>query len=115
LKKAEMTQLDRIEIKLDFLFGIMSNELMATEFLQTYHGESGKKDGDNDIIEKSKEMFQYHNKNVKDSITYFVEIFGQESNDRIIDLIKENMDKDGEPEPATKVETVGSNTSEQVS
>ena len=112
-KRSEMSQLDRVEMKLDFIFGIMSNQTMASEFLQAYHGETAKKDGgDQVIVKKAEEMFLYHNKNVKDSISYFVEFFGADSNQRIVELVQENVAN--EPEPVAKPETASNHTSEKV-
>ncbi len=116
MKREEMSQLDRVEMKLDFIFGIMSNDTMATEFLQAFHGEREKgKKADEVIVNKAEEMFKYHHKNVKDSITYFVELFGKESNDRIHEIILDiQKEAETEPEATADVKTASAHTSEKV-
>jgi CRISPR/Cas system-associated exonuclease Cas4 (RecB family) len=116
MKLDEMTQLDRVEAKIDFLFGISSNETMANEFMQAYQAETQKKEPNEEIVKKAEEMFNYHIKNVRDSITYYVELFGKESNQRIVSLVQDNIDfsENQEPDAVSEVETTSNHTSEKV-
>jgi hypothetical protein len=121
MTQKELTQLDKIEIKLDFLFGIISNDKMAVDFLTAYQGEMNQENPNDEIIKKTEEMFQYHTKNIKDSIAYFVEIFGKESNDRIVGLIHEVMEmKENEaseqkgPDTVVEPASKSTHTSEKV-
>ena len=109
-----MTQLDRIEMKTDLLFGAFSNQIMAGEFLQAFHGETQKKDGNQDIIAQAEELFKVHNKNMEDSISYYSEMFGASSNENIVSLIKELVDAKAEPEAVTEASATSSHTSEKV-
>lgn len=119
---AELSQLDRIEMKIDFLFGLISNKNMAEEFLQAYQLESQKPEDQRnaEVRGKAEKMFRFHHKNLKDSIQYYVEMFGQESNDKVIATLEAmgyNLEEtetpvQAEPAPVTNVEASGSHTSE---
>lgn len=114
-----LSQLERMEMKIDFMFGVMSNENMAQEFLSVYREESSKgEQADKELLTKAESMFRYHHKNVKDSVQFYVDLFGAASNEKIVGLLTDlgynNTPEEGkEPAVVAEVDISGENTSEK--
>jgi len=84
------TQLDRVEAKLDLVFGMFSNQLMASQAIEAFQATQGKDDEQSkDINAKSESAFRHHNKNMMDSVDYYISLFGAQSNEKLVKLLRE--------------------------
>lgn len=121
-KLKALTAIERVEIKQDLIFGMLSNQFLAGQALEAYQATHKNEDEQSkDIASKSAEAFKYHNKNLIDSVDYYVNMFGQASNDRIVEVLidmgyKEAPDAptasaENEPEAVTEVKVGANRTS----
>jgi len=86
----DQTQLDRIEAKIDLLFGTFSNDLLAKQAIDAYHAVAAKKDpGENEknIMAQSEQAFKNHNKSMIDSISYYIDLYGSAANEKLVKLL----------------------------
>ena len=107
--------MDRMEAKIDLLFSVMANDFLGKQALQVYHSISDNmKEGDEDnesikeVLKKSLESYKHHNDMVNDSISYYYELFGEESNESLVEMLKEKgiyKEQEKTPKPATEVKT----------
>ena len=83
-------QNDRIEAKLDLIFGMFSNQLMASQAIEAFQATQGKEDEQSkEINTKSESAFRHHNKNMMDSVDYYISLFGADANAKLVDLLQE--------------------------
>lgn len=84
-----LTDIQRVEAKLDLIFGILSNQMMASQAIEAYQATADKTDENSiEIKEKSEQAFRHHNKNMIDSVDYYIALFGKDSNDNLVDLLR---------------------------
>jgi len=120
--------LSRVEAKLDLIFGMFSNQLMSAQAIEAFQATQDKEDDQSkEINAKAESAFKHHNKNMMDSVDYYITLFGVDANAKLVDLLKDagygakneaptESDVANEPglEVANDVKASGSHKSETV-
>lgn len=130
MNKKEKTELREMRIRQDLMFSVIANDYLGKQAMQVYtsvaKGVEAEPENEKlkEVAEKSIESYKFHSQNVNDAISYYYEIFGEEANIEVFDIMKErgidrkleeemaNASKE-EPEPITKVNSMGQRTSEK--
>lgn len=129
MNKKEKTELREMRIRQDLMFSVIANDYLGKQAMQVYTSvakgveaepENGKL---KEVAEKSIESYKFHSQNVNDAISYYYEIFGEEANIEVFDIMKERgidrkleeemANAPEEPEPIIKVNSMGQRTSEK--
>ena len=124
MEKELKMKLDEITVRQDLLFSVISNEYLSTQAMSVYtsvmKGVEAEPENKElkEVAEKSLESYKFHGENVNDAISYYYDIFGEEANVGVHDLMKaRGISRDtnpAEPSPVATVESKGKNTSEKV-
>jgi len=124
MQKDLREKLNEITVRQDLLFSVISNEYLSTQAMSVYtsvmkgvEAEPNNKEL-KEVAEKSLESYKFHGENVNDAISYYYDIFGEEANVGVHDLMKmRGISRDEnppEPSPVATIESKGKNTSEKV-
>ena len=120
-----MSKIEQLETKVDLLFSVIANKFLAEQAIQVFQSiqdnmdtEDADKEALQEVLKKSMESYKHHSESVNDSVTYYYDLFGEESNKNMVSRLKDagldtNPDEQKEPEPLTSVKSSGSNTSER--
>lgn len=117
-------QLEALTVRQDLLFSVISNEYLAKQAMQVYtsvmQGVEAEPENEQlrEVAEKSLESYKFHGENVNDAIQYYYDLFGEEANLGVFDLMKkrgiDRGEPQAEPQPLAKVTGKGKRTSEKV-
>lgn len=85
---------ERTEMKLDLMFGLLSNQTLATQAMEAANIVHNKANGeltdiDKEYIEKLQEVYNSHTKNLGDSMDYYIKLYGEASNKEVVELMTE--------------------------
>ena len=125
MEKELEQKLNEITVRQDLLFSVISNEYLAQQAMQVYSSvmKGVEAEPENkqlkEVAEKSIQSYKFHGENVNDAISYYYDIFGEEANLGVFDIMKvRGVDRDTpetkEPEPISQIKSVGKRTSEKV-
>lgn len=119
MKIEDLNDVERVEVKLDLIFGMLSNQVFASQAIEAYQAVAGQEDEQSkEVAQKSADAFKHHNKNLIDSVDYYINLFGQAANDKLVGILKAKGYKEAPegdtPEPVTDVQTSGSRKSVKV-
>ena len=114
-----------LETKIDLMFGVLANEFLGKQAIQLFQSvqenmdaEDADKDALQDVLKKAMESYKHHSESVNDAISYYYDLFGEDSNANIIALIKERgLQQVEDPEvtsPVAEVKTASGNKSTKV-
>jgi len=114
-----------LETKVDLLFSVMANDFLGKQAIQVFQSvqenmgaEDADKEALQEVLKKSMESYKHHNESVNDAISYYYDLFGEESNANIIALIKERgldvQTDQGSTSPVAEVKTASNNKSTKV-
>lgn len=112
-------QLEALTVRNDLLFSVMSNEYLANQAMQVYSSvmKGVEAEPENkqlqEVADKSLESYKFHGQNVNDAITYYYDLFGEEANLGVFDLMKKRGINRDEPAPVSDVTGKGKRTSEK--
>jgi len=87
-------QLEELTVRQDLIFSLLSNDYLAKQALQVHTSvmEGVSQEPDNEQLKeisiKSLESFKFHGKNVNDAISYYYDLFGEEANLGVFNLMK---------------------------
>jgi len=110
-----------LETKIDLLFSVLANDFLgrqATQVFQSIQENMGdakesEKEALDEVLKKSMESYKHHSEAVNDSVSYYYELFGEESNSRIAKMVSD-LPSDQEKTPVSKVTGSTERKSERV-
>ncbi len=116
-------KLEEITVRLDLVFSTLSNSHLASQAMSVHSHMAGVLDKTPEdenlksIVEKAQESYKFHSSNINDAISYYYDIFGEEANLGVHDLMKKKgIPREGKgqetPDPVAPVSANSKRTSE---
>ena len=97
---------EKVGVKVDLLFGAYSNQTLAQQAVEAANsvhkqakaGADGPDEAAKAYLDKLQQIFTEHQRNVSDSIDYYIRLYGEETNEKVVKLMDEWNEANPEPE-----------------